>query len=76
MLTPQLLSPISVVLMGKVLERSSPSKLLGWVIKMLLRTLLLSLLLLKITPACMLPSSSKGEGPLMLWLSKEPTPGW
>lgn len=42
------------LLARKVLERSSLSKPLGSVIKMLLRMLLPSLLLLKITPACML----------------------
>lgn len=58
-------------LMRKILERSSPSKPLGSVIKMLLRMLLPLLPLQKITPACT-PLAACEERYHLPWLSKEP----
>ena len=67
---PSLTSLQRCLLTRKVLERSSPSKPLGSVIKMLLRMLLPSLLLLKITPARMPLAACEREVPFFPWLSK------
>lgn len=70
---PSLTSLQWCLLTGKVLESSSPSKPLGAVIKMLLRMLLPSPLLLKTTPACMPLAACETEVPFSPGLAKEPS---